>query len=196
MSAATLANIVWHQHFYHRLHWFTSPSQILRQDCAANVAEARCTHLEEPGAHFCLLVRVLGHGLWLCGLPPGPGLAAALSGCGVPPLSAGWDAFAGRPPLLTVPELLPTQSSRRRVPPSQPADSKAARVLLMSGCCFQSHFCKTGVDVISSLIRSSSIQVRTADSYRHDVLLTCTYPEIFSRPSSGNHRRRRNFPVH
>ena len=51
------------------------------------------------------------------------GLAEALSAAAAPPpQSADWDAFAGRPPLLTVPEFLPTQSSRRRVPPSQAAD--------------------------------------------------------------------------
>ena len=48
------------------------------------------------------------------------GFAAALSAAAAPASpSAGWDAFAGRPPLFTAPELLPTQSSRRRVPSSQ-----------------------------------------------------------------------------
>ena len=100
-----------------------------------------------------------------------------------------WNALAGRPPLLTAPELLPTQSSRRWVLPSQPADSKAAKVLLMSGLgyCFQSPFLpgKTDVHSISPLIRSLRIQVGTTDSCRRDALLTCTYPEIFARPSSG-----------
>ena len=45
------------------------------------------------------------------------GFAAALSAAAAPPSpQAGWDAFAGRPPLFTAPELLPTQSSRRRMP--------------------------------------------------------------------------------
>ena len=111
------------------------------------------------------------------------GFAAALSAAAAPPSpQAGWDAFAGRPPLFTAPELLPTQSSRRRVPPSQ-----AAKMLLMSVCCLQSPFLpgNTGVHSISPLIRSSKIHVWTEASYSIAVLFTCRYPKIFARPSSG-----------
>ena len=63
------------------------------------------------------------------------------------------------------PARLPTQSSRRRVPSSQ-----AAKMLLIAGCCLQSPCLpgRTGVNSISPMIRSSSIQVRAVVSYRRE----------------------------
>ena len=69
----------------------------------------------------------------------GGGLGGRPRGFGSPPAEP---AALGRPPLSIVSELLPTQSARRRVPPSQ-----AAKMLLMSESCFQFPFLpgKTGV---------------------------------------------------
>ena len=52
--------VVLHQHFHLRLllstsQWQTVRRPIVRQDCATYVEEARCVHLEEPGADGCLL---------------------------------------------------------------------------------------------------------------------------------------------
>ena len=114
------------------------------------------------------------------------GFAAALSAAAAPPSpSAGWDAFAGRPPLFTAPELLPTQSSRRRVPSSQ-----AAKMLLISGCCLQSP-CLPGRRPQDrrpfNFSNDSFIEYPspTVVSYRRESLSTCKYPEIFTRSSSG-----------
>ena len=91
-------------------------------------------------------------------------------------------AALGRPPLSILSELLPTKSSRRRVPPSQ-----AAKMLLMRECCFQSPFWpgKTGVHSTSPLIRSSDIHVWTAEALGTYSGFVCKYPEILARPSSG-----------
>ena len=121
-----------------------------------------------------------------CGLRCLPrSLAAALSAAAAPPpSSAVWDAFQveWRPPLLTAPEFLPTQTSRRRVPPSQ-----AATMLLISGCCVQSPSLpgRSGLHSISPRNRSSNIHVLTVASVILHLFLSCTYPEICAKPTPG-----------
>jgi hypothetical protein len=107
------------------------------------------------------------------------GLGGRPRGVGAPPSEP---AALGRPPRSIVSELLPTQSARRRVPPPH-----AAKMLLMSESCFQFPCLpgKTGVHLTSPMIRSSSIQFRTAVSVRTNRGFVCKYPEILARPSSG-----------
>ena len=95
---------------------------------------------------------------------------------------ADWDAIVGRPPQFTAPKLLPTQSSRRRVPLSQ-----AAKKLVMGCFCLQSRSLQdiTGIFSISPMIRSSNFQVLTPVSVSREALFTCTYPDMFSLLPSG-----------
>lgn len=116
-------------------------------------------------------------------LPPFP------AGGRRPPSPRLADSCLRPPPRLILSELLPTHSSRRRVPISVPPSrsSQAATMLLMSECCFQSPFLpgRIGVHTISPMIRSSNIQPRTAASVSLPFLLTCKYPEIFAILSVG-----------
>jgi hypothetical protein len=132
-------------------------------------------------------------GAGLAGRPrPRGGGAAAPEAASLPPSPAcprSADRCLGRPPLSISSELLPTQSSRRRVPvsvpPSQPL--QPARTLLMSECSLQFPFLpgRIGVHTISPMIRSSNIQGRTAESLSSVCLFVCKYLEILARPSSG-----------
>ena len=92
------------------------------------------------------------------------------------------------------------QSSRRRVPPSQPADSQAAKMLLMSGCCFQSQFL-LGKQAFIQFLHLFDHQVSESMSGQQictDVPISARVarPSSSQDPSQAHCKRRSSFPVH
>ena len=133
--------------------------------------QARCTHLEEPG----LAPALASHRARAVAFDVGratSSLHCPRRRAPSPPVSRpGCLCGASTPFHRARAVAQPVLEACRVLPPAP----QAAKMLLMRRCCLQFSCLpgKTCVHSISPLIRSSNIQVWTADSYTRDALSTC-----------------------